>query len=78
MERHNMSSLQDSNFDKLPEAGFVRQSQLIPGIVPISSATFWRMVKSKSFPAPVKLSGRVTAWRVADVRAWLESRKEAA
>ncbi|MDB5956752.1 AlpA family phage regulatory protein [Ramlibacter sp.] len=56
----------------LPLEGFIRQSALIPGIVPFSAATLWRKVKSKDFPAPVKLSERVTAWRVQDVRAWLQ------
>lgn len=55
----------------LPETGFVRQSQLIPHIIPFSSTTLWRKVKSGDFPAPVKLSSRVTAWRAEDVRAWM-------
>ena len=61
-------------FDELPAIGFVRQSQLIPAIVPFSSATLWREVQAGSFPAPVKLSQRVTAWRVEDVREWIRSR----
>jgi predicted DNA-binding transcriptional regulator AlpA len=44
------------------------------GIVPFSSATLWRKVRSGEFPAPVKLSDRVTAWRVEDIRAWMQSR----
>ena len=55
-------------FDELPAIGFVRQSQLIPAIVPFSSATLWREVQAGSFPAPVKLSRRVTAWRVEDAQ----------
>lgn len=58
----------------LPAVGFIRQRQLIPGIVPFSSATLWRKVSSGEFPSPVKLSSRVTAWRVEDVRAWIASR----
>jgi prophage regulatory protein len=58
----------------LPATGYVRQSQLIPSIVPFSSATLWRNVKAGVFPAPVKLSDRVTAWRVEDIRAWMNSR----
>ena len=46
----------------------------VPGIIPISSATFWRKVKSGDFPSPVKLSERVTAWRVEDVRKWMQAR----
>jgi hypothetical protein len=45
-----------------------------PGILPFSSPTLWRLVKAGKFPAPVKLSERVTAWRVEDVRAWMQSR----
>ena len=49
----------------------------IPGIIPMSAATFWRRVKTAEFPSPVKLSERVTAWRVEDVRAWMQSRSAA-
>ena len=62
----------------LPSTGFVRQSQLIPIIVPFSSATLWRKVKSGEFPKPIKLSERVTAWKVEDVRAWIATRETAA
>jgi prophage regulatory protein len=58
----------------LPASGFVRQSTLLAHIIPISSATLWRNVRAGKFPAPIKLSARVTAWRVEDVRAWIESK----
>lgn len=45
----------------------------IVGLLPISSATFWRKVKSGEFPAGVKLSQRVTAWRCEAVRQWLDA-----
>jgi prophage regulatory protein len=64
----------------LPNDGFIRQAQLvgnkdkgITGVIPFSPATLWRKVNSGDFPAPVKLSVGVTAWRVEDVRAWIES-----
>jgi prophage regulatory protein len=44
------------------------------GIVPFSSATLWRKVKSGDFPKPVKLSERVTAWSVESIRAWMMSK----
>ena len=50
----------------LPETGYVRQSQLIPVIFPFSPATLWRKVKAGTFPKPVKLGPRITAWRVED------------
>jgi predicted DNA-binding transcriptional regulator AlpA len=40
---------------------------------PVSPATLWRKVAAGQFPAPVKLSAGVTAWRVEDVRAWLDT-----
>ena len=60
-------------FDDLPDAAYVRQAQLIPAPVPFSSATLWRKCKAGAFPRPVKLSERVTAWKVADVRQWLSA-----
>jgi prophage regulatory protein len=60
-------------FGELPATGFVRQSKLIPAPVPFSSATLWRQVKAGTFPKPVKLSERVTAWAVEDVRQWLDA-----
>ncbi len=56
----------------LPETGYVRQSQLIPRIFPFSSATLWRKVKAGTFPQPVKLAPRITAWRVEDIRNLIE------
>lgn len=58
---------------RLPAEGYVRQSQLVPAIVPFSAPTLWRKVKAGTFPKPVKLSSRVTAWKVEAVRAWLEN-----
>lgn len=66
-----MTTPSASTFDKLPDAGYLRQAQLIPDVVPFSSATLWRKCKAGQFPKPVKLSERVSAWRVGDVRAWL-------
>jgi len=70
-----MATLTTSSFDNLPESGYVRQAQLIPDVVPFSSATLWRRVKLGEFPKPIKLSTRVTAWRVADVRAFLQAQR---
>lgn len=57
--------------NSLPERGYLRQKLLIPHVVPFSAATLWRKVKSGDFPAPVKLTPRVTAWRTSDVTKWL-------
>lgn len=62
---------QDTSLD-LPQSGFIRQVELLK-IIPFSPATLWRKVKDGSFPQPVKLSARVTAWGVEDIRAWMQS-----
>lgn len=54
----------------LPETGFLRQRQVL-AFVPISKSTLWRRIRARSFPSPVKLSVRVTAWRAEDVRRWI-------
>lgn len=61
------------SFDQLADSAYIRQAQLIPGVIPFSSATLWRKCKAGEFPSPTKLSQQVTAWKVGDVRAWLRS-----
>ena len=60
-----------------PKPGLLRQCQIIPTLVPISSPTLWRWVRAGRFPAPVKIGPRAVAWKAEEVHAWLESRKAA-
>lgn len=55
----------------LPDTGFLRQARVL-SLVPISKSTLWRRVHARTFPEPVKLSERVTAWRAEDIRRWIE------
>ena len=69
------------SFDLLPDSAFIREAQLVqspkrpaaPAPLPFSAPTLWRKVKASTFPAPYKLSERVTAWKVGDVRAWINA-----
>jgi len=65
----------------LPETGYVRVANLIgnpkayppiPAIFPFSKSTLWAKVKAGTFPAPVKLGPRITAWRVEAIRNHIE------
>ncbi|MFO1219583.1 MAG: AlpA family phage regulatory protein [Burkholderiaceae bacterium] len=56
--------------------GFLRLPQVL-ALVPVSKSTLWRHVSAGRFPAPVKLFVGVTAWRVDDVRSWIEERGDA-
>jgi len=66
----------------LPETGYIRLSQIvgnpksnppIPAIFPVSPATWWNGVKKGRYPKPVKLGPRITAWRIEDIRALIET-----
>lgn len=64
----------------LPNEGFVREKQLIgdkinniPGVLPFGHTTLWNKVKLGEFPSPIKLGSQITAWRVEDVRAYIQS-----
>lgn len=56
----------------LSATGYVRQAQLIPAIFQFWSVTLWRKVKAGTFPKPVKLGPRITAWRGEDIRQALQ------
>jgi predicted DNA-binding transcriptional regulator AlpA len=70
-----------SIFDALPDSAFIREAQLVqspkrpehPAPLPFSAPTLWRMVAAGTFPKPIKLSERVTAWNVGAVRAWMNA-----
>ena len=74
-----------SVFDHLPDSALVRESQLVQSPrrphgtapLPFSAATLWRMARAGNFPKPVRLSARVTAWKVGEVRAWLATQTAA-
>lgn len=61
----------------LPREGFVREKALLApiGPLPFSRSTLWHLCRTNRFPAPVKLSPKVTAWRVEDVRAFIADPK---
>jgi prophage regulatory protein len=72
---------QTTNSKAIPQAGFLRLSQIVgnpkaepptPALIPVSKSTWWQGVKDGRFPKPVKLSARTTAWRVEDIRALID------
>ncbi|MGQ0728900.1 helix-turn-helix transcriptional regulator [Acidovorax sp.] len=69
------------SLDTLPDSAFIREAQLVQSpkrpdataVLPFSAPTLWRKVKAGTFPKPHRLSDRVTAWKVGDVRAWINA-----
>ncbi len=51
----------------LPDTGYIRLPAVLQHI-PVSRSTWWEGVRTRRFPAPVKIGG-VTAWRVEDIHA---------
>ena len=67
--------------------GYLRLNQIVgnpkatppvAAIIPISKSTWWKGVKEGKYPQPVKLGPRMTAWRIADIRSFIESMEVAA
>ena len=79
------ATIHQSVFDALPDSAYIRESQLVqspkrpgtPAPLPFSAPTLWRKVKAGTFPKPIKLSERVTAWNVGTVRAWMTAQATA-
>lgn len=57
--------------ENLPNEGLLRIKQVLK-FIPVSRSSWWAGVKSNRYPQPVKLSPRVTVWRVSDIRALIE------
>ena len=79
------ATIHTSVFDALPDSALIREAQLVqspkrpdtPAPLPFSAPTLWRKVKAGTFPKPVKLSERITAWNVGAVRAWITAQTQA-
>jgi prophage regulatory protein len=79
----SMNTFNQSANHELPETGFIRFRTLIgskktnpptPGIFPVCAATAWAKIRNGEWAlTPVKLSANITAFRVEEVRALIES-----
>jgi len=61
-----------TNAEKAP-AQYLRIAQLVApdGILPVSKSTIWAWVKAGAFPAPIKLSPRITVFDREEVLAFV-------
>jgi prophage regulatory protein len=65
-----------SNGATAPQRPYIRVHEIL-AIVPFSAATIWRKSANGTFPKPIKLSERVTAWSRKDVESWLTEKETA-
>ncbi len=70
-------TIQNDTTEYLPSQGMSRARQLLP-FLPFGSTTLWAWSRDGRFPAPVRLSPTMTAWRNADVIDWLNSHNTSA
>jgi predicted DNA-binding transcriptional regulator AlpA len=56
--------------DELSDEGLLRLSSFMDQM-PFGTSTWWQMVREKRAPQPIKVTSRITAWRVADIRRFL-------
>lgn len=70
--QNSIESITQQQLPYLLPQGMSRAKDLLP-FLPFGITTLWNYTKAKKFPQPIKLSATVTAWRNADVIAWLEN-----
>lgn len=59
-----------ANFKTLPDDAILRVYPTAR-ICACGPATIWRNARLGTFPAPIKLSPKITGWRVGDLRRYL-------
>lgn len=61
-------------FNDLPDIAMIQVGPLINfNVLPYSATTIWRKCRTGEFPAPIKMSSGITAWKVGDIRKYLEA-----
>lgn len=68
----HIGAVEDKTMSQIPEVGYLRLPQVL-AVFPVSKSSWWAGVKRGTYPQPVKLGPRTTAWRAADVRALCEN-----
>ena len=76
----NVGARTQANLQTLPETGFLRLWQIIgdkknniPPLIPVSRTTFLNGVKSGKYPKPINLGTRTIAWKVEDIKLFINS-----
>lgn len=62
--------METKNRTTLPTTGYVRLPQVL-AVYPVSKSKLYDDIKRGKFPAPVKLSERISAWKVETLQDFL-------
>lgn len=67
----------------LPRTGYLRINQIvgdknlnIPPLIPVAKSTWWAGVRKGIYPSPIRLSPRMTVWRIEDICDFIEKSTE--
>jgi prophage regulatory protein len=60
---------------KLPDTGFIRLHTVLQHI-PVGKSSWWAGGASGRFPMSYKIGPRTTAWKVEDIRSFIDSQKQ--
>ena len=71
-----MTTKETNKTYNLNPIGMMRAKQVLE-LVPFGRASLWKFAKNGQFPQPIRVTGGITAWRNADVIAWLEAQTAA-
>lgn len=66
------------NIIKLKEKHGMLRAQEVLQLLPISRSALYEGVKNGTYPKPVKLGGKMSAWYVRDIVNYIEGLKECA
>ena len=66
----------DAKAKPTTKSAYVRMGELAQGLVPMSKATIYRMVKVGTFPNSLKASKGIAAWARSDVEAWVQAQAQ--
>ena len=69
----------ESETTRKSEAEHVREHEVrsfLGGAKPVSRPTLYRLMKQHNFPKPMYFTGSLRVWKMAEVRAWCEQRRQ--
>lgn len=53
--------------------GLIRVTKVLE-LIPFGKSTLYEKIASGDFPAPIKISSKIVAWKIEDVMNWIEDR----
>ena len=62
--------------DKNGKKRIIKAKPAKKGFLPLGESTIWEKVRKGEFPQPIRLSSRLTVWRIEEIEAWMNPKTE--